>query len=154
VDFCQKHRIALSINPVEISLSDPSCDALDLRNADESEKKLLFREMSRWALQHPRHAAFTRVVRDLIDGRPARDVSCHMGKHSFVIQPDGSVEACFYRPELRVGNIYDEDPADLLRKARRQIKLQHAPCLSLQCVCMVNTYHPGFFERVLSKLKG
>lgn len=62
---------------------------------------------------------------------------CRMGSDSAVIQPDGSIHACFHRPDLSAGNILHHDVDDVFNIMSGLAKRCHdARCFGDHCISM------------------
>lgn len=60
-------------------------------------------------------------------------VECEAGKEFFTIQSNGEIIPCFYKPDVRLGNI-DLDSLEQLNRAFAQFRNQDKKCTSAQCI--------------------
>ncbi len=148
LEFCLKNKTAININPVEISSSDNSFMELDLRNCDDQEKAELKSHFSKWAVEDKRKISYAKAIFELIDGKKPEKISCSMGSESFVIYPSGEVYPCFYQLKKEMGNIFTENPDKIFAKTAKSTLYRNGCCISLQCVCMTNTYNQGIISRL------
>lgn len=64
-------------------------------------------------------------------------VSCFMGSDALVVDPDGSVFACFHRRDKSCGNLLDDDPQGvLLHLFAVNDEVIDAPCFGRHCLSL------------------
>lgn len=67
----------------------------------------------------------------------ASPISCFMGSEGMVVDPDGSVFPCFHRRDLPCGNLFDDEPRDLILKLfAANDKVIDAPCFGRHCLSL------------------
>jgi MoaA/NifB/PqqE/SkfB family radical SAM enzyme len=151
--FCNENNIGINVNPVEINSSESSYKDLDLRNCSESELSELKSHFNKWSENNKSKKSYAKAIFALLEGKKPERISCSMGSGSFVIYPSGEVYPCFYQLNNSVGNIFTENAVDVLSRTRKNKSYCNASCISLQCVCMTNTYNPGIIVRLFDRVK-
>jgi len=137
IEFCRLLGLDLLVHPAGMPLACPDVSDIRLESSSSDELLRLERAMLKWADGHEGRTRYTRLAMDLIHGRPTEGMNCPMGTESFFLDVDGTLSPCFHRLDIRLGNVYETDPRDIIARDMPQ-DLRTAPCASLGCACMLD----------------
>lgn len=136
VRFCRDRGVGLILQPAFVPEGHPAFERLSLKNLSEGELAILAKDLGEWGREHAA-LPYAELFLSCVSGGSLRPRICSMGREAAVVHSDGSVFACFHRPDLSAGNVLEEDPAALLAKVEAlSDKVRTAPCFGEHCVSL------------------
>ncbi|MHC4941553.1 MAG: radical SAM protein [Planctomycetota bacterium] len=126
----------LLLQPVFVPKSHELHSELSLRECTGEEQQRFLDIIDLWESSYG-PSSYARLLKDFYTQQDSRPPYCLMGTESIVVDSTGEVLPCFHRRDLAAGNLLEDDPAQVIERARRKgDELRPAPCFGEHCISL------------------
>lgn len=135
IKFCKEKNIKLWLPPVDLDYDN--LFSLERLNDVQMDKfKTNFKKWIKFKSGNDKKEkaalnGFLNNIENLLQDKSIQ-VPCKMGVENFVLDPDGSIYACFFRKDLFFGNIYKDKLSQIMKKIPEKNML--SGCVRLGCL--------------------
>ena len=135
IDWSVRQHAALLLQPLFLPADHPEVKR-SLAHITGEEWAELDTAMRPWA-ESNQCGGYYQLWLDLYLELGASPISCFMGSEGMVVDPDGSIAPCFHRRDLRCGNLFDDDPREIIFKLfAANDEVIDAPCFGRHCLSL------------------
>lgn len=137
LDFVEKERLSLQIQPAYIPLKKSK---LSLFKLSQAERKQFRQLLERWGEKQDKSKRYLRLVLSYYSLTNKKDWPkfCHFAQEDLVIDADGSVYPCFHRQDLLLGKIANDNLKECLKRLKFKDKqeMSKAQCFGEHCLSL------------------